>query len=207
MSECSKRWLSRAAKLAQPSSNAGSIGKHPSVFEPMQLTSDAYEQHKIKLALDALRSAGRIRFKVQGASMLPTIWPADILTVESNPGGQWVCGDILMVRRNDRLFVHRLVASTGTGDEQSWVMRGDAMPQNDSPVAAGDVLGKVICIERGKRTIYPRLRVSRLTRIVAWTLCNSDVLRGWVLRLHYGWYHPQKKIGSGAKIAEFFPSV
>jgi hypothetical protein len=54
-------------------------------------------------------------------------------------------GDVVLYARNGRLFVHRLAEMAG----EAVVTRGDALLEPDPPVRAGDLLGRVVSIERG----------------------------------------------------------
>ena len=58
------------------------------------------------------------------------------------------------------------------------------MPQNDPPVAATELLGRVMNIRRGSRSFVPARRVGLAYSAFGWVLCRSDRLRGLVLRLH-----------------------
>ena len=144
--------------------------------EPIPLADETHQQ-QISLVCDALRLAGRLRLRVQGASMLPALWPGDVLTVDSN-SEPLVCGDIVMVERDGRLFVHRLVARDGS----YWITCGDAVPQNDPPVESRNVLGKIVGIQRGKREWSPRANVSLFEQCVARLLAKSDCLKSLALR-------------------------
>lgn len=154
-----------------------------------RLTSDAGECHKIALVVEALRSTGSLRLKVQGTSMIPTVWPGDVVTVQCTSHDFVIERDIVLVFRDRRLFVHRLVTTVTQESERYWITRGDAMPQNDPPALPSEVLGKVIAVERGRQTL-PLKSQSMLTKMLGWTLGNVDVLRGWALRLHAWRYEP-----------------
>jgi hypothetical protein len=90
----------------------------------------------------------------------------------------------VLVMRDNRFFVHRLVATCRDGDCFSWITRGDAMPQNDPPAAASELLGRVAGISRASRSFVPSRRVSPLQSALGKTLCHSDRLRVLGLRIH-----------------------
>src|SRR5256885_11953051 len=90
-------------------------------------TEDAF---KVNLAADVLHHFGSARICVQGSSMLPSIRPGDQIELQSTPISEIKQGDIVAYRRDDRLFVHRVVARDG----QEVVTRGDTLPQADAPV-------------------------------------------------------------------------
>jgi len=146
----------------------------------MQGMTEAREDHKLDLAVEVLRSSGSIRLQALGTSMLPSIWPGDVLRIEAKAGEEIVPGDIVLVSRNRRFFIHRLIEKHNS----HWITRGDSLPQDDAPVAQVQVLGKVSTIHRKSRVIPPNQRVSPLTRLFAWTLCRWDSARNIALRIH-----------------------
>ena len=150
---------------------------------PMPLMTEPREDHKLNLAAEILNSGGVIRLQALGASMLPSIWPGDVLVVESKTGQEIVSGNIVLVARDCRFFVHRLVGRLGS----HWITRGDCMPQNDPPSAAPELLGKVSAIHRGRRVLIPQSRVTLPVRTLAWMLYHSDILRNLALRVHSFW--------------------
>jgi signal peptidase I len=146
----------------------------------MQGMPEAREDHKLDLAVEVLRSSGAIRLQALGTSMLPSIWPGDVLRIEAKPGEEIVPGDIVLVARNRRFFIHRLIEKRNA----QWITRGDSLPQNDAPVAQIQVLGKVSTIHRKSRVIPPNPRVSLAIRLFGWTLCRWDSARNVALRIH-----------------------
>jgi hypothetical protein len=135
---------------------------------------------KLELATEVLSSSGAIRLRALGTSMLPSIWPNDILSIERQPSEAIVPGDIVLVARDDRFFVHRLFEKR----DSEWITRGDSLPYSDQPVAEIHVLGKVSLIQRKAKVIVPSSRVSVLGRTVAWMLCRWDLFRNIALRVH-----------------------
>src|SRR5690242_18739230 len=107
----------------------------------MPIATATLEENKMDLAAEVVRSGGAIRLLALGTSMLPTIWPGDVLTIQQ---GEIVSGDIVLVSRDQRFFIHRLVEQR----DCSWLTRGDSLPQNDTPVTRSQVLGKVSAIHR-----------------------------------------------------------
>jgi hypothetical protein len=144
----------------------------------MPLMTEAREAYKLDLAAEVIRSHGTIRLQALGTSMLPSIWPGDVLSIESGPD-ELVPGDIVLVARDGRFFVHRLIDKQGS----DWITRGDSLPQNDAPVAEAQVLGKVSAIHRQGRVIVPKLRVTVFAGVLATMLCHWDSLRNVTLRI------------------------
>jgi hypothetical protein len=122
--------------------------------------------------------------KAWGTSMLPALWPGDLLTIQSAAHDEVVPGEIVLVMRDNRFFVHRLIEERKVGDRCSWITRGDAVPQDDPPASEFELLGRVTAIRRGNRSFIPSRQVSLPSSALAWTLCRWDRARGLALRMH-----------------------
>ena len=146
----------------------------------MAVMTQARDDHKLDLAAEVLRAGGRLRLQALGNSMLPSIWPGDVLCIEHKRGEEIVPGDIVLVARDGRFFIHRLIKKY----ESRWITRGDSLPQSDPPVEEIQVLGKVATIHRKGRAVCPNGRVSPLAAVFAALLCRWDLLRNLALRVH-----------------------
>ena len=146
--------------------------------------SKADNDPKIDLATEILRRHGTVQLKAWGTSMLPSVWPGDLLTIQSVAYDEVVPGDIVLVLRDNRFFIHRLVERRRGQDCISWITRGDAMPQSDPSVYASQMLGRVAGIRRAHRSFVPSPRVSQPHSVLAWVLCRWDGLRNLMMRIH-----------------------
>jgi Peptidase S24-like len=146
----------------------------------MPITTEARDDHKLELATEVLRSGGSILLRAMGTSMLPSVWPGDVLSIEPAPGRDVVPGDIVLVVRDGRFFVHRLIEK----GQAHWITRGDSLPQDDEAVPADQVLGKVAVIYRKTGDIVPKPRLSVLGRALASMVCRWDFFRNFALRIH-----------------------
>ncbi len=90
----------------------------------------------------------------------------------------------MLVLRDNRFFIHRLVEKRRDEDCISWVTRGDAMPHDDPPAAAAELLGRVAGIRRGRRSFVPGRRVAAFHFALGWMLCRWDRFRNLALRIH-----------------------
>jgi hypothetical protein len=144
----------------------------------MPVMTESREICKLDLAAEVLNSGGTIRLQALGTSMLPSIWPGDVLSIEPKSGEEIVPGDIVLVARDGRFFIHRLIEKSSA----AWITRGDSLPQADAPVASVQVLGKVSMIHRRTGDVAPKSGVSRLDRTLAWTLCRWNLFRNITLR-------------------------
>jgi hypothetical protein len=114
--------------------------------------------------------------------MLPTLWPGDLLTIQSRQPEQVDPGDILLYARRDRFFIHRIVSKSLNSDDKSLIARGDCMPENDPPIQGRDLLGKITEVHRAGSVFVPARERSPFRRIVAYLLCHWGLLRRIGLR-------------------------
>ena len=110
--------------------------------------------------------------------MYPTILNDDVITVEPIKPTTVRTGDIVLYQVQESLIAHRVVRieydSDTFSDSQSsvlspqsyFILRGDASPACDAPVAAEQVLGKVVFIESNCRGIDPYGLNLKMTAIV-----------------------------------------
>jgi hypothetical protein len=157
----------------------------------MPALTQAGGDYKLSLAAEVLRTGGWIRLQAQGTSMLPSLWPGDVLTIEATNPDVIVVGDIVLVAHENRFFVHRFVKKSSFQGNPHWITRGDAVPQDDPPAAPDEVLGKVVAIRRGSRVTIPSRRVSPPLRILAKMLCHWDRFRSLALRIHAALREPE----------------
>ncbi len=144
----------------------------------------AREQCRCGLAAEVLQSQGTLQVRTTGVSMLPTLWPGDLVTIRSHTLQQAKPGEIVLYRREGRFFIHRSVKKFRLGEELLLITRGDSMPKDDPPVCAGELLGKVTEIRRQGRLMTPSRRLSLLRLILGQILCHSDLSQRVALRLH-----------------------
>jgi signal peptidase I len=146
------------------------------------------QEHVPHLLKEALRTCGRVSFEVTGSSMLPAFWPGDRILVESGSFAELHAGDVVLYRREERIFVHRVITRV---DYDTIVTRGDSMAANDPQVSSADFLGKVKAIERGTQhvSVGP---LTGLQSALGRLLCCSDLAHRAALRWHA---HRQARIG------------
>lgn len=168
----------------------------------MPAAPESPEDPKLGLAAEILRCRGTIHLKAWGASMLPAVWPGDLLTIQSAAHEEVVRGDIVLVLRGKRFFVHRTVELQRGQDRFSWITRGDAMPHNDPPAADSELLGRVVCICRANRSFVPSRRISLLHSALAWMLCRWDGFRNLMLGIQTASPQPGR-----ARAGQLFRSV
>jgi signal peptidase I len=148
-----------------------------------QSDSAALDHFQLELAAAMLRSGNTIRLCALGASMLPALWPGDLVTIVPVPCSAVRLGEIVLCVRNQRFCIHRLMQAGTTSGTADWITRGDAMPVPDPAVPAEAILGRVCTITRGGRTMAPHQSAS-FDRVFGWIVCRSDLLCKLALRVH-----------------------
>ncbi len=64
------------------------------------------------LVSEAVRAVGRVRLRVSGTSMVPSMRPGDLITVERAGTAEIAPGEIVVFARAGRLVVHRVTGIT-----------------------------------------------------------------------------------------------
>jgi len=101
----------------------------------------------------ALAAQGRISLRVRGSSMLPWVRPGDIAVIRRAGATDVRCGDVVLIHREQRLFVHRLVKKHGSLESTKFLAKGDAHPGDDGLIHGQEILGRVMKIYRDERQI------------------------------------------------------
>ncbi len=138
----------------------------------------------LDLATEVARSFGSLRFAAYGASMLPAIFPGDILQVRGQAVDEFQAGDVVLFSRDCRFFSHRVIRVEHNCAERTLIARGDALPAEDPPVHGAEILGRVISVERGGKLIDVNRTQSVWRRTLAWAMRHSDLLVSATLRMH-----------------------
>jgi hypothetical protein len=113
----------------------------------MDTAIDTRGEVKSHLFREVLRSFGEARLAVTGASMLPSIWPGDILEVRRQSAAEICPGQLVLFARGGGLVAHRVVSQLSVVSCQSSVV----------PPAAGQSL---VATDYGPRTTDQGLRTT-----------------------------------------------
>jgi hypothetical protein len=119
------------------------------------------------LAGEVLRSFGSLRFAATGWSMLPSVWPGDMLVVNRITSDQVHLGDVVLVGREGRLCAHRVVGTVSDSEHPHWITQGDALPAPDRPVAKNELLGRVSYLIRAGKLIAVPAELNGVKRLTA----------------------------------------
>jgi hypothetical protein len=131
-----------------------------------------------ELVAEVVRSYGGARLKVSGASMLPAVWPGDVITVRPRHIAALQPGQVVLYRREGMLVPHRITRIRGG----VLTTRGDSVGHDDPPVRESDLVGQVVCVEHKGRCL--ELKQSCWQRVGCFVLRRSDFCRR--LALHLG---------------------
>ncbi len=134
-------------------------------------------QAKHRLVVDLIRQFGEVRLKATGTSMVPAVWPGDILTVRRRDAGELQPGQIILCYRDQGFVAHRLIGQNGN----SLVTRGDCLPYQDPPFSEDEVLGQVVGVLRNGRSVDPSR--NWWSSAASWILRRSDLCTRLALRL------------------------
>ena len=146
----------------------------------------SWSEERSALVADVLRRSGNlsrsVRLQVHGESMLPTLWPGDVVEIARCPVEDVRPGEIVLARRDGRLFLHRLVAlCTPNG----FLLRGDSMPGPDPQFPSEALLGRLVRrADEGQAAFGPAWFDVRWSRAVGTLLCHCGVARRLALKLH-----------------------
>lgn len=140
---------------------------------------------EMELAEEVLKAYGRLRIMARGSSMIPTIFPGDILFVERDPLARLRPGDVVLASRGGRFFAHRVARLTALGGAPRVITRGDALNEDDPAFFHDEILGRVVVVVRGQKHIElvgdDGLKGKRLLR---WAIRNSQSIVAGVLWCH-----------------------
>jgi len=150
---------------------------------PMTTATPWRDSVKLDLAAEVLERFSQLRFVAYGTSMMPSIYPGDCLTVTSFGSTPPSGGDIVLCHHGSEFRVHRVARIKNEGPAALYVLRGDALGQDDPPVPRCELLGRVTSVlRRGKswklENVTP-LPVRLLRSIVRRSSLTSALLLTW----------------------------
>jgi signal peptidase I len=144
--------------------------------------SHSGEQVRMDLLAETLRQHGEARLVGLGCSMIPSIYPGDLITVRAASPSEISTGEVVLVFRERRFWIHRLVCRVSTGKEFLLTTKGDALDQTDPRVGSNQILGRVIRIDRYGRVVEPQAAV--LKWIFSFLLRRSNLVVKLFLASH-----------------------
>jgi signal peptidase len=151
-------------------------------------TRSSWSAEGSALVAETLRASGCSRLRVHGESMLPALWPGDVVEIASCSPEDVQPGEIVLALRDGRLFLHRLLAPC---KPNGFLLRGDSMPGPDPPFPPGAMLGRLVRRageERGVAAFTQRGWFAvQCSRALGTLLCHCGPARRLALKLHSRW--------------------
>ena len=114
-----------------------------------------------------LLSEGKtIRIKAHGYSMYPCIKPGSLILIEPiKIKGNPVPGEIIAIKRESGLIVHRLSRITVNSGITTYIARGDSNALEDDPITIGRIAGRIVGAEStGENPVPADIRVNTKPR-------------------------------------------
>src|ERR1700733_247922 len=106
------------------------------------------QEARLDLAAEVLHRFGEVRFVANGSSMIPSIYPGDLLTVRSESVVNARAGEIVLFLLGGRFFVHRVMRKWPERNRVVFATRGDALTQEDPSIDGSQLLGRITSILR-----------------------------------------------------------
>jgi hypothetical protein len=148
-------------------------------------SSSALHATRIDLAAEVLHRFGEVRLVAYGSSMVPSIYPGDLLTVRSHDVAAARRGEIVLFLLGGRPYVHRITRKWPERNRVIFATRGDALPKEDPSVDASQLLGRVTAIKRRGKFITIVVKPGLFTRAARWAARNSVAFTRLLLFAHH----------------------
>jgi signal peptidase I len=139
------------------------------------------------MAEEVVRAFGKVRLRAFGTSMVPSLLPGDLISIERANLCEILPGEIVLFSQSGRLFVHRVVSHSRNLDTACLITRGDRLCHNDPPVFSSELLGRVVSVERGNQQVRSIAPPSGWRRVTSRLLRTSDRATYLYLRLAACW--------------------
>jgi signal peptidase I len=139
----------------------------------------------VELAAEILSATGSVRSVARGASMLPSIFPGDVLEIRTREFDKVRVGHVVLAMNGGHLCTHRVVREEVRCGERVLVTRGDALRFEDRQVvSAHEFLGCVELVVRRGRRFRPHLNGNRFHSALRLAVSRSSHARNFVVRFN-----------------------
>jgi len=114
------------------------------------------------MSLTLLSEGKTIRIKAHGYSMYPCIKPGSLLLIEPiSIKGFPKPGEIIAVRREAGLIVHRLIKINVKNGIRYYIARGDSNAYGDNPIKIDKIVGRITGAEStGENPVAADVRIN-----------------------------------------------
>ena len=169
------------AEPSRATQNYAAPQARPSSATPLATTM---HDTRLDLAAEVLHRFGEVRFIAHGSSMIPSIYPGDLLTVRSDAPSESRRGEIVFFLLGGRPFVHRVMRKWPERNRIAFATRGDALPKEDPSVDASQLLGRVTAIQRRGKYVEIIAKPGHVMRAHRWAVRNSPAYTRLLLAVH-----------------------
>jgi signal peptidase I len=114
------------------------------------------------IGLTLLSEGKTIRIKAHGYSMYPCVKPGSLILIEPlNIKGMPFPGEIIAVKREAGLIVHRLTKIMKKNGTTYYIARGDSNAYADNPVKIDKIAGRIVRAEStGENPVVADIRIN-----------------------------------------------
>jgi len=118
------------------------------------------------ISLQLLSEGKTIRIKAHGYSMYPCIRPGSIVLIEPIAlKGKPAPGEIIAIKRESGLVVHRMVKTVVKNGITLYIARGDSNAYSDNPVAYDKIIGRITGVEiTGENPVPANIKINTKPR-------------------------------------------
>jgi signal peptidase I len=97
------------------------------------------------MSLTLLSEGKTIRIKAHGYSMYPSIRPGSLILIEPlREKGKPVPGEIVAIKRDSGIVVHRVVKTVFRNNTTWYITRGDSNAITDDPSTIDKIVGRIV---------------------------------------------------------------
>jgi signal peptidase I len=120
------------------------------------------------MSISLLSEGKTIRIKAHGYSMYPAIRPGALIIIEPvRLKGKPVPGEIVAIKRDTGLIVHRVVKRMMENGMEYFITRGDSNSMADNPVTLDKIAGRVVKSEpTGENPVAANVNINTRPRHV-----------------------------------------
>lgn len=134
------------------------------------MLKEKYKDTLTVLINEELNSGKVFCFVVSTVSMLPLIKPEDEIVVRKDSLNTLKCGDIVVFEKHRELYTHRLLYRKMSESKIKLITKGDNSLIIDEPISEKELLGKVIKIKKGNKSINLESKFWKIVNSLAGTL-------------------------------------
>jgi signal peptidase len=138
----------------------------------------------LHLIANVINKNGFIDIPAEGTSMFPFIRKGDVCRFVSCEASTLKKGDVVLFRTSSgRLIAHRYYKAITDGNQTRYVFKGDTNLGFDEAVDREQIMGKLVSIQKDKRTLHAAHLVANLWGAIILSLpVFSQLLRGYLNR-------------------------